>query len=115
MSLQSSAGGRIIWGVLGPEDYAATGCTAADTEAIIDLFKQADQQDVCILFKTPRDPGKWQISLRSRTVDVAAVAREYGGGGHARAAGFDFEGDLAEVRSALLARLSALLAGAEGT
>lgn len=113
MSLEGAAGGRIVWGVLTPEDYAATGCNAADTETIIDLFKQAEHQEVCVLFKTPRDPGKWQVSLRSRSLDVAAVAREYGGGGHARAAGFDFEGDLAEIRSALLTTLTSALGQAE--
>ncbi len=113
MSLESAADGRIVWGVLTPEDYAATGCNAADTETIIDLFKQAEHQEVCVLFKTPRDAGKWQVSLRSRTLDVAAVARQYGGGGHARAAGFDYEGDLAEVRSSLLKALTSALEQAE--
>ncbi len=109
MALREADGGRVVWSVLTPEDYAATGCDAADTESIIDQFKQAEHQEVCVLFKTPRDPGKWQVSLRSRSVDVAAVARQYGGGGHARAAGFDYEGDLDEVRDTLLAALTAAL------
>lgn len=108
-SLHEEAGGRLVWGVLTPEDYHATGCNAADTESIVDLFKQAEHQEICVLFKTPRDPAKWQVSLRSRTVDVAAVAREFGGGGHARAAGFDYQGALAPLLEALLPRLQEAL------
>lgn len=37
-----------------------------------------------------RDDGRWQFSLRSRPgFDVSAVAKEFGGGGHVCAAGFD--------------------------
>jgi bifunctional oligoribonuclease and PAP phosphatase NrnA len=112
-SLQSASDGRLIWGVLGPEDYAATGCRAADTETIVDLLKQAEDQEVCVLFKSPRAGDPWQVSLRSRTVDVAAAARRYGGGGHARAAGFDFAGPLEQLRASLLPLLIEQLDGNE--
>lgn len=37
-----------------------------------------------------RADGKWQYSLRSRTdFDVSEVAKRFGGGGHAQAAGFE--------------------------
>lgn len=37
-----------------------------------------------------RADGRWQYSLRSRTdFDVSEVAKSYGGGGHAQAAGFE--------------------------
>ena len=37
-----------------------------------------------------RGDGRWQFSLRSRPgYDVAEIAKWYGGGGHAQAAGFD--------------------------
>ena len=37
-----------------------------------------------------RADGRWQYSLRSRSeFDVSEVAKKYGGGGHAQAAGFD--------------------------
>jgi len=38
-----------------------------------------------------KGPGQWQYSLRSRAesgVDVSAIAKQFGGGGHAGAAGF---------------------------
>lgn len=36
-----------------------------------------------------RDTGIWQYGLRSRVADVGAIAKRYGGGGHAHAAGFE--------------------------
>lgn len=114
-SLQTAAEGRIVYSLLHPADYAATGCNAADTESIVDLLKQAEGQEVCVLLKRVREGGKWQVSLRSRLVDVADVARTYGGGGHARAAGFDYEGDLDCLQESLLRALSEALDRAEGT
>lgn len=45
-----------------------------------------------------RSDGQWQFSLRGKPggTDVSSIAREYGGGGHYSAAGFDVA-DLAEV------------------
>ncbi len=36
----------------------------------------------------PDGVEKMQVSLRSRDLDVSAIAKQYGGGGHTRAAGF---------------------------
>jgi phosphoesterase RecJ-like protein len=44
-----------------------------------------------------------KISFRSvGTVDVNALARQFGGGGHARASGALVEGPLADVRARVL-------------
>jgi len=47
------------------------------------LFKE---YDVCIAYI--HDGKKFTVSLYSETVDVSAIAREFGGGGHRGAAGF---------------------------
>lgn len=48
----------------------------------------ADDEHVGVCFFQLKD-GRWQYSLRSRgSQDVSAIALEYGGGGHAKAAGF---------------------------
>lgn len=114
-SLQAGADDRVIWGILRPHDYQETGTAASDTEGIIDLIKQVQGQQACVLLKAPEDEQHWQVSLRSPVVDVAAVARHYGGGGHARASGFEYEGELESLRADLLARLVAALPPREGT
>lgn len=50
-------------------------------------------------------PGQYRISLRSRSpfdIDVSVIAKRYGGGGHKRAAGLTFAGDLMEIQNALI-------------
>lgn len=108
-SLQVDASGRVVYAVLRPEDYRDTGTTAGDTEGIIDVLKQAAGQQVAVLFKAPERDDEWQISLRSRRADVAAVARQFGGGGHARAAGCDLKGPLTEVIEQVLSVLQVAL------
>jgi phosphoesterase RecJ-like protein len=107
--LQSTIDGRIVWSVLGPEDYEATGTAAGDTEGIIDLLKQVEGQRVSAILKAPVNLTEWQISLRSPVVDVAEVARQFGGGGHARAAGCDITGELDEVLPRLVGALQTAL------
>lgn len=108
-ALQTSPDGRIVWTVLRPADYATTGSVVGDTEGIIDTLKQVEGQRVCVVLKAPEDELHWQASLRSPVVDVAQVARQFDGGGHARAAGFDAEGPLDEVVARLTAALAAAL------
>jgi bifunctional oligoribonuclease and PAP phosphatase NrnA len=107
--LQTSADGRIAWSLLRPEDYRETGTSAGDTEGVIDLLKQVEGQAACVLLKAPESDRDWQISLRSPLLDVAAVARQFGGGGHARAAGCNLTGSSEEVLAALLAALDEAL------
>lgn len=64
------------------------------------------------LFKERRD-GSVKVSLRSvPSVDVAAVAQQFGGGGHRQAAGATLPGPLHEAEARLLAALRAAVAGA---
>ncbi|MCD4789298.1 MAG: hypothetical protein K8R37_04800, partial [Bacteroidales bacterium] len=43
--------------------------------------------------------GQFHVSLRSDgTVDVAAIATSFGGGGHATAAGFEAQSALTEIK-----------------
>lgn len=108
-SLQSTADGRIVWAVLTPQDYAKTGTNAGDTEGIIDFLKQVEGQEVCAVLKAPDDELNWQVSLRAPRVDVAEVARQFGGGGHARASGFDAVGPYEQVLQSLLTVLTTAL------
>jgi phosphoesterase RecJ-like protein len=53
------------------------------------------------------EPGRIAVNLRSKgRIDVSAVARNFGGGGHSRAAGFKRAGGvLAAVKKQILAAL----------
>jgi phosphoesterase RecJ-like protein len=73
------------------EDYAATGASEVLTEGVIDYVRAIEGTEVAALVRDKTDDGRAarKVSLRSTgDLDVSAIAREHGGGGHQRAAGF---------------------------
>ena len=79
---------RFVWSMMSVADLEEAGIAYHQTDALIDLVRMATGTDVACLLKE-RDPGVYKGSLRSRgRVDVAAIARSFGGGGHHNAAGF---------------------------
>jgi len=74
------------------EDYAASGGGEDLTEGIIDFLRSLEGTAVAAMIRDKTDSGRTarKVSLRSTdgTVDVSAIARVHGGGGHRRAAGF---------------------------
>ncbi len=85
--LETSVDGLLVWSVLAPADFRATGATAEMSEGLIDLLAQSESAEVAILFK---DQGaRTRISVRTRDggVDAIRLVGPFGGGGHARAAG----------------------------
>ena len=72
-----------------------------DPEAAVNYGLMVGGVEVSALLKEEQ-PGKFRISLRSRErVDVSALAHQFGGGGHARAAGCRLEGTVDEVKQRL--------------
>ena len=73
-------------------DYEATGAGEHLTEGIIDNVRALDGTLVAGVIRDKPDGGRVarKVSLRSSdgAVDVSVIAREQGGGGHKRAAGF---------------------------
>lgn len=68
-----------------------------------------DGVEVAALFRELED-GRVKISMRSKdVVDVAAVARSFGGGGHARAAGFRMKSTLQEAKEKVYETVEKLL------
>lgn len=79
---------RFVWSMLTPEDLEATGLAYHDADALIDLVRLARGTEVACLLKA-KPNGQVKGSLRSRgSVNVAAIAKGFGGGGHHNAAGF---------------------------
>lgn len=89
-------------------DMDACGAVKADTEPLIDAIRNiAGVRMACMLRE---GDGIVRGSLRAKDgTDVAAIAREFGGGGHRAAAGFTFEGTLGQARAALAARMAEAL------
>jgi bifunctional oligoribonuclease and PAP phosphatase NrnA len=96
----------VVYSWLDTKDLGDQGLDAA--EDIIDLLRTVREARITMLLKEQPDGG-WKGSLRSRGGgDVAEVAKSFGGGGHAAAAGFSVQGKLEEVINLVLERLAAL-------
>jgi phosphoesterase RecJ-like protein len=107
--LQLTAGGRVAYTEIHREDYAATGALPQDTEDMINFGRSVAGVEVALFFmEQPR--GGVKVSFRSRGVDVAKVAEQFGGGGHKLASGAILEVPLAEARARVLAAVEAALA-----
>ncbi len=79
---------RFVWSMMSLADLEGAGLAHHQTDGLIDLVRMASGTEVACLLKE-RAPGVYKGSLRARgSVDVAAIARSFGGGGHQKAAGF---------------------------
>ena len=93
------------------EDYRATGASEVLTEGIIDHLRGLEGAAVAALVRDKPDGPPRKVSLRSvdERVDVSRIAREKGGGGHERAAGFSTDLDFPEIVEFLCAEVRAQL------
>ncbi|HLL88030.1 MAG TPA: DHH family phosphoesterase [Tepidisphaeraceae bacterium] len=109
-SLELLHDGRLAVMTLGKQDFADTGAHVPDTENVVNFPLQIRTVEVALLFTDPPEGGPIRVSLRSKgQVDVAALAAQFGGGGHARAAGCKVEGSHALARERLSTALLASL------
>jgi phosphoesterase RecJ-like protein len=111
-SLQLLAGGRLAVMALSKSDFESVNATSDDAEGLINVPLQVSTVEVSILLSEPLTPGPIRVSLRSKgKVDVAEFAQQFGGGGHARAAGLKMDGELAAANRQLSELLAARLGG----
>ena len=76
-------------------------------ESMVTFVCSPKDAQVGALFKEYA-PGVWSVSLRSSTVDVAAVASRFGGGGHVCASGYTTQGDWHSVKASLAETLDTI-------
>jgi phosphoesterase RecJ-like protein len=78
------------------------GTSAEDLEGMIEYARSIENTELAILFRETSD-GATKISFRSNgAMDVNALAREFGGGGHVKAAGALVAGGFEGVRMRVL-------------
>ncbi|MCI2242011.1 DHH family phosphoesterase [Adlercreutzia faecimuris] len=111
MELVADGAGAVSW--LSLDDFAAAGAVRADAEPLIDVLRSiAGVRVACMLRE---QDGQVRGSLRAKDgTDVAALARELGGGGHVAAAGFTLDAPLDDAVALLRGRVAALAAAGEG-
>jgi bifunctional oligoribonuclease and PAP phosphatase NrnA len=94
-------GGRLVISYLLKDDFSAVGAEEPYSEGIIDSLRAVEHSEmVALIREPPRNEGPARrVSLRSShdEVDVSAIARRVGGGGHRQAAGFSSELTIPEI------------------
>ncbi len=99
--IQRYCGERLVLAYITADDYEATGAGEEMTEGIIDHLRSVDGAEIAALIRDLGDRGRAarKVSLRSSSgaIDVSAIAREHGGGGHKRAAGFSTDLELDQL------------------
>src|SRR6266516_731206 len=95
--------GRFQYSSTKPKSYrlAEVGAVEAYSEGIIDFLRAVEGAELAVLIREPpRDTGPARrVSLRASIdeLDVSAIARAFGGGGHRQAAGFSSEASIDEI------------------
>lgn len=74
------------------------GVQMGDAESIVNKLRDLKEVNVSMIVKE-YDDGEYKVSMRSKTTDVAKVARENGGGGHIKASGFSIFDESLEAAS----------------
>jgi phosphoesterase RecJ-like protein len=108
-------GGRLLVSHLLRTDFDEVGAEEPYSEGIIDYLRQAEGAQMVALIREPPGEGgpTRRVSLRSSQdeVDVSAVARKAGGGGHRQAAGFSSEHSIEEISEFIRAEFIAWTGG----
>jgi phosphoesterase RecJ-like protein len=107
-------GDRLATTYIAAADYEASGASELHTEGVIDFLRALEGTVVAAVVRDKADgPMARKVSLRSTdgSVDVSAIARKHGGGGHPRAAGFSTDLSYEELVGLLRAELASRPAG----
>lgn len=111
-TMRLDASGRVALLVLTREAAAAAGATYDDTEGLINFPLGVKEIEAVAFLKETGDEA-WRVSLRSKgPVDVGAIARAAGGGGHRNAAGCSATGPRDHVEDTYMSLLAAAVAAA---
>src|SRR5438270_1711258 len=102
--------GKLAWFSLSQASALALGVLPEDNEGLIDHLRAIRGVIVAIFFEGLTD-GKVRVSMRSKNeaVDVCAICKEFGGGGHVLAAGARVRGALPEVEKKIVEQACAAI------
>ena len=108
--IKTVAHGRVAYSYAYASDLTTCGVTQDECDGLVDVVRSVMGVEVCLFLKEVEDGSRVRGNLRSKgPLDVSGVAASFGGGGHAAAAGFTYEGTIIETLSAALPMLAELV------
>lgn len=91
----------LVWSEITGDMLAECSATLEDADMLVDFISGVPETNAAFLFS--EQDGRVRVSMRtSGALDAAALAKSFGGGGHARAAGCTLEGSMSEVQNRLM-------------
>lgn len=97
--------GRVCIGIIQDADWAATGAIKEDTEGLVDYARAIEGVEIGILLEEHEGALKGSFRAKNPVHRVDQLARQFNGGGHACAAGFNPEATLDAFYPRLVAAL----------
>lgn len=97
--------GQVAWAEIPFSQMQKFGVRPEDTQFFIDDVDRVAGPEVVTLFRELGD-GRIKVSFRSKDAPINHVAAQFGGGGHAKAAGCVVRGKLTEVRTKVVEAVS---------
>lgn len=98
--------GRLVISWMDDADLAELGATKEDCEDLIDVVRQIDGPEVCVVLRGQADSIRGSIRSKSGH-DVRAIAMQMNGGGHVAASGFTLYGDMEQAIAEVIERVAA--------
>ena len=89
--------GKCIFTTVTMDEMEFYGVTGRELGGIVEQLRLTDGVEIAIfLYQTGEE--EYKVSLRSKKkIDVAAIATQFGGGGHVRAAGYTAKGSVYQI------------------
>ena len=111
-AMQIDSSGRIAIVYLDHEMARAAGGTYEDTEGLINLPLTVREILAVVFFKQV-EGEEYRVSMRSKgDIDIGAVAKQYGGGGHKNAAGCTVTGAIDALQKMFIEKIEGAIDGA---
>lgn len=106
--VESLYGGRLLMTFETEDETSEYGIENRDSDTLYMLLQGIGGAEAVVLVRE-ETKDECSVGLRSNTLDVGEIAREFGGGGHMLAAGFSYQGPLLEIYSILKNRFGTIL------
>ncbi len=101
-SLEFRAGGKLALITITKKDFMDYGANPEHTEGIINYGLMPHSVQVVVMFR--EEESRVNVTFRSKgLLDVALVAKHFGGGGHKQASGCKLQASLAEAQESVTA------------
>jgi phosphoesterase RecJ-like protein len=114
-AMQIDGTGRIAIVYLDHEMARAAGGTYEDTEGLINLPLTVKEIQAVVFFKQI-EGDQYRVSMRSKgEIDIGAVAKQFGGGGHKNAAGCTVTGAIDALQKLFIEHMERAIELQEGT